>query len=195
MGHNIPKIQYKNYALNGTTSIGSNTVTGIADTSSIENGMFVRGTGIPTGALVTGKTVNSVTFSGAAATANGTVSIAYGFEIIFDYPPIEQDGEQLDPHETVTTSLSGIQQVIVDYIEAYRSPVFSFVSESIKNKIDTFARYHLVLGKTFRYFDDRDSITYIEYESKNRKYSPIKIAPKGENIYVWKMKLEFRRIL
>ncbi len=195
MAHNVPKIQYKNYSYNGTTAIASNIITAIADTSFIEAGMFVRGTGVPTGATVVSKTSSTVTFSGTAAAANGTVSIDYGFEIVFDYPPIESNGAQLDPKETVTTSLSGVKQVIVDYIEEFRSLNFSFLSESIKTKMDTFARYWFCLGKTFRYFDDKTSVSYIEYEAKDFKYLPVKIAPKGENIYVWKIALAFRRIL
>lgn len=195
MAHYIPKLQYKNYSLNGTTSIGSNTINSISDTSNLEAGMFVRGTGVPTGATIQSKTSNSVTFTGTPATASGTVSIDYGFEIIFDYPPIEKSGETLDPKETVTTSLAGVNQTIINYIEGFRDPVFSFLSESIKSQLDTFARYWYCLGKTFRYFDDQNSVSYIEYESKDRKYSPEKITAKTENTYIWKVKLNFRRLI
>lgn len=195
MGHYIPKLQYKNYLQNGTTTMGSNILTGMSPTTNFEVGMFVRGTGIPAGALVASKTNNTVTFTGTPATASATVPVSFGVEIIFSYPPIEPKGETIDPKETVSTSLSGINQTIVNHLEALRTPTFSFLSETIKLQLDLFARTWYCLGRTFRYFDDRDSASYIEFESKDLKYAPTKIVPKGINTYVWKVPMSFRRLL
>lgn len=197
MSHYIPKLQYKNYDLSGTTTNGSNVITGISvpNAKNIEVGMFVRGAGIPTGALVTSKTSTTATFSGSPATASATITVGYGFEIIFMYPPIEPDGENYDPKEIVSASLSGVKQTIVDYIEVFRTFSFSFLSETLKLQMDTFAKTWFCLGKTFRYFDDQTSSTYVEWEAKDLKYKPVKITSKGANLYVWKIGMSFRRIL
>lgn len=194
MAHKIPKLQYLNTTLSGTTSSGSPTITGISSTADLQAGMKAVGTGIPVGATILSLTSTTATLS-ANATASATVSIAYYFEISFDYPPIEVKGEILDAKERVSVSISGLRQVSLDHIEGQRKMKFSFVSQTIKDLVTTFFTTHALYGKVFRYFDDNTSMSYVEYELLNFKYDPTKISPRGPSAYLWEFPLDVRRVL
>lgn len=115
--------------------------------------------------------------------------------VIFDYPPIEAGGEQMDVKERVTTSISGVRQVSVDYIEAIRSLNFAFLSDAIYQDLRTFFLSHAYLGKSFKYFEDKNSAAYTLYELRDLKFAPKKIAAKTENLYVWEIPFTFRRVV
>lgn len=197
MGFPIPRIQYKNVDTEGDVASGSGVINDIEDTSEIEVGMFVRAAGVPSGALVGTVGANSVTLaSGVLATAsNGDTPIKFGFEVLFQYPPIEETGENLEPKSTVTEALSGIRQVAEHYLEGVRKLKFSFLSQSIYTLLDTFLRTHGTKGKAFRYYADQTLDAYVDYELDALKVVPKKIAPKGVEVYVWEVPLSFRRIL
>jgi len=197
MAFAIPRIQYKNLDTTGTTAISNGTITAIPSTTLIEVGMFVRGTGVPEGALVLSKTVSTVVLAGGVlATANGSgVALSFGYEILFDYPPIEPDGEELDAKNTTSESLSGVQQVSINYVEGKRKLKFSFLSQTLYNLVDTFLKTSAILGKQFRYFEDKTLSPYVIYELDKLKVNPKKITSRGENSYVWEVPLTFRRIL
>lgn len=197
MAFAIPKLQYKNVDTTGDTVISNGVITNIPDTTDIEVGMFVRGTGIPTGTLVGSKTATTVTLASAVlATANGTgVTLAFGYEILFDYPPIEDTGEALEAKNTTSESLSGLQQVSINYVEAVRRLNFSFLSHALYTSLDTFLRTSAILGDDFRYFDDKTLITYVSYELNSLKVTPKKIASRGIDQYIWEVPLQFRRVL
>lgn len=193
----IPRIQYKNIETIGDTTNGDDDITNIFDTSEVEVGMFVRGTGIPTGATVLSKTSSSVKLNSpkVASATNAAIDLAFGFEILFDYPPIEPTGESLETKATVNESLSGIQQVAVGYVEAKRDLKFSFLSPAIYALMNTFLSTWAVLGEDFRYFEDQSSSSYTTYELDNLKVQPKKIAPRSTTTYVWEIPLKFRRVL
>lgn len=197
MGFAIPKIQYKNVDTTGDTTNGNGTINDIADTSDIEVGMFVRGTGVPTGATVGSKGANSVTLaSGVLCTATGNnVTLAFGWEIEFDYPPIEPSGELYETKATVSESLSGVRQVAVSYVEANRKLKFSFLSPAIFALVQDFLEDHALHGNAFRYYPDKTLSSYTSYELDSLKVDPKKIAPRGVDTYVWEVPLTFRRVL
>jgi hypothetical protein len=196
MGFAIPKIQYKNVDTTGNTASGNATVSNIPDTTDIEVGMFIRGTGIPTGATVGSKTSSTVVLASGTASANGTgVALAFGYEIEFDYPPIEPEGEELNTKATSSESLSGIQQTSVNYIEATRKPKFSFISQAKYLLLKTFMQSHALLGGDFRYYEDKTLSSYVDYELDKLKWEPKKIAPVGVDVYIWEIPLTFRRAL
>jgi len=196
MAFQIPRLQYRNLDTTGTTAASNGTITAIADTTDIEVGMFVRGTGIPTGALVGSKTSTTVVLaSGALCTASATVSIGFGHEILFDYPPKEESGEILETKSATSESLSGVQQTSINYIEAKRVVVFSFLTPAIYALMDSFLRNSALLGEDFRYFEDKTSSSYVTYELGKLKVTPKKISPRSSTTYVWEVPLEFRRAL
>lgn len=194
MAFAIPRIQYKNVDTTGDTN-SNTTVSNISDTSSLEVGMFVRGSGIPDGTTVAAIGANSVTLSQAAtATASG-VSLAFGYEILFDFPPVEPNGESYDTKAVISESLSGVRQVSQNHVEANRNLKFSFLSPSLYTQVDTFLTAHGLTGKSFRYYPDKTLSSYTEYELDSLKVAPKKIAPRGVDTYVWEVPLKFRRVL
>lgn len=197
MAFAIPKIQYKNVDTTGDTTSGNDTITNIEDTSEIEVGMFVRGTGIPTGATVGSLTDTTVTLaSSVQATITDTeVEIAFGWEIEFDYPPKEETGEMLDMKATISESLSGVRQVSEDYLKGVRKLSFSFLSPALYALVDTFLRTHAIQGNAFRYYADKTLSSYTEFELEALKVTPKKIAPRGVDTYVWEVPLTFRRVI
>jgi len=197
MAFAIPRIQYKNVDTTGDITTGNGIISTIPDTTDIEVGMFVRGTGIPTGSLVASKTGTSVTLDApnlATATTTG-VSLSFGYEILFQYPPVEKNGEILETKSNTSESLSGIRQVSVNYIEANRSLVFSFLSPAIYTLLNTFLSTHALYGESFRYYEDQTLTSYTEYELDKFKVTPRKLAPRGVDTYVWEVPLAFRRVL
>lgn len=195
MAHKIPKIQYLNTSFTANRSNGSPTLTTISDTSLLEEGMVVVGTGIPTGAVILSKTSTTVTLDkNATSTATGGSFNAY-FELVFQYPPIEPKGEIFDPKERVSVALSGERQVSIDFIEGERDFKFSFLSETIKLLFEAFFTEHAIFGRVFRYFDDQNSMSYVEYELSKFKWDPTKITSRGTSAYVWSVPLSVRRVV
>lgn len=197
MAFAIPKIEYKNVDTTGDTSNGNGVISNIPDTSEIEVGMFVRATGVPSTATVGSKTSTSVTLAGGAlATATATgVDLAFGYKIEFEYPPVEPNGEIKTAKATVTVSVSGVKQTSLQNIECNRSLKFSFLSETIYQLLKTFLDEHAMLGRDFRYYENKTLTSYVTYDLDDLKYTPKKIAPKGEDLYVWEVPLKFYRVL
>ena len=196
MGHAIPRIEYKNTDTTGDVTTGSNTISGVlGDTDFIEAGMFVRGAGIPVGATVSSVAGDSVNFLGLPATAMGEdVNVFFGYEIEFDYPPKNPNGETLDTKATISESLSGIRQVSKNFTEASVKLAFSFLSPALYIKVDDFLKSWALAGNDFRYFEDKTLPAYVSYELDTLKVTPAKIASRGTS-YVWEVPLVFRRIV
>jgi hypothetical protein len=197
MGFAIPKIQYKNLSLVGTLVLGSDTIINVDDTSSVIVGMFIRNAAIPSGALVGAKTATTVTLaSSVLATASAVdATLELGYEILFDYPPKEPNGERLDAASVVSTSLAGERQVSTNNITALRKLVFSFLSPAVYALLDTFLKTHGLYGTVFRYYDDKTLTTFVEYELDDFKIVPKKIAPRGVDTYIWEVPLSIIRTI
>jgi hypothetical protein len=197
MSFAIPKIQYNNLDLVGSTTNLSADITGISDTSKIIVGMFVKGSGIPTGAKVASVAATSVTLAdGLVASVTALdASIFFGYEIEFDYPPKEPRGEIFESNSVTSTSLSGVRQVSTNNIEGNRKLAFSFLTHSIYLTVDLFLQSWALYGKTFRYFEDKTLSTYVEYELDSLKSDAKKITAKGVDQYIWEVPLNLRRVL
>lgn len=196
MGHAIPKLQYKNVDTTGNILTTSATISNIPSTADVEVGMFVRATGIPDGATVASKTSTTVVLTApkvASATTVG-VTLAFGYEILFDYPPIEDTGETKETKASISESLSGRQQVSVNYIEANRKLKFSFLPNTLYLSVVDFLEDSALLGDDFRYFDDKTTTTYVTYSLDSLKVTPKKITSRGTS-YIWEVPLSFRRVL
>ncbi len=197
MAFAIPKIQYKNGTTTCSTTSGSGTLTGVADTSELEIGMSVSGTGIPAGATVASFTDSTILLAGGVlATATAlSIDLSFSVEIAFDFPPKEPKGEALETKATISESLSGIRQISVNNIEGNRELAFSFLSPAVYTLVDTWLKASGLNGETFRYFEDKTLSSYVEYELDSLKVQPKKLAPRGVDTYVWEVPLRFRRIL
>lgn len=67
-----------NVTLNGTTTNGNTSITGLSSTAGLSVGMQVFGTGIPAGASIATITSGTAITISANATASGTVSLRFG---------------------------------------------------------------------------------------------------------------------
>lgn len=124
--------------------------------------------------------------------------ITYGLiptSIVFDYPPKEDDGEQLEAIEKVSTSNSGLRQVQVQYTEGTRKLKFQAVSETIRTQLETFFKNHAQYGKPFRYYDDQNSIDYVEFELKSLALPKKRTGIAGDNLYTYQIPLTLRRVV
>lgn len=218
MGHKIPKIQWGNQTLMGTTI--TNLILNFSSTEGLFPGMFVSGSGVPVGTIILSVDsptqitlsnpvdINSIQLEsglGDILTEGGDriitegatsgVTLTFYGEIIFDYPPVEIKGELRSAKQNVSVALSGLRQVSTNYTEAVRKPVFSFLTELIKVAFEDFFDTWGSLGKSFRYFDDRLSVDYIEYEMDDGKFEPEKIASRGVSAYTWKVPFVMRRVV
>lgn len=127
--------------------------------------------------------------------------IVYGAgntEIAFDYPPaFSGDGpEEYDVIDNTTLSLSGVRQTSLNRIEALQILSFEFASETTLSDFQTFITTHAALGKSFKYYRDRDSTDYVSYElTPGFKWKPSRIAGVGANVFIYKLPITFRRVI
>jgi hypothetical protein len=197
MAFQIPRIQYANMDTVGDTAAGNGTLLNIPSTVGLAPGMFARGVNIPAGALIGVVAANSITLA-AGVLATGTTpggAVSFGNEILFDYPPVEPEGEVMTTDATVSQSLSGQRQTAVNYVESVRNLTFSFVSPTLKALMDTFLQTWGLLGNQFRYFEDQTSNVYVLWELSDLTVDPTKRAPASATTYVWDIPLNFRRAL
>ncbi len=197
MAFPIPRIQYLNVDTTGDVVSASGVITGLPTTDGIVAGMFIRGTGIPTGALVGSVTDTSVTLASAVvATASNTgVSLSVGKEILFEFPPMEDTGGKLQTNATISESLSGLRQVSVNSVAEIRKFQFNYASPSIYTLLQTFLSTHALLGNSFRYYEDQLLTPYNTYELNTLASEPQKVSGQGPTTYRWNFPLDFRRVL
>lgn len=190
----IPKIQYLNVTKSGSTTIGGYVITSMPGTSGISSEMTVRGPGIQPGTKVITVLGNSCTLS-APVSADGVGSFEFCFEVCFDYPPKEPKGGKIDVNETVSTSLSGRRQVSVNYMEEVRSLTLGHVSPTQFSLLENFFKKHALYGREFRYFEDKSKPSFVLYELAKLEFDPVKVAPRGVDLYVWDIPMQMRRSL
>ena len=184
----LPKIQWKNFTVNGTTAIGSNTITGISDTSNIETDMLIEDSEFPSGTKVVSTTSSTIVLNDVS-TGVTTSDRDFYFQLSFIYPPTTDDTERVMPKTKKRDSQSGIRQILTNYIEYKLSLSFSFLTLTELNEIKNFYSTHASLGNEFRYFPDSDEVTYVTYEADTLGISPKKVTQ-----ILYAVKFLFRRV-
>lgn len=188
----IPRLEWNDQSVTATRSNGSPVLSSISSTAGINAGMIASGTGIPSGATVISKTVNSVTLSDVA-TSSGTSAVNFVERIDFDYPPTADTEEEFKPKQTVTASLSGLRQYVTDYLEATRSVQLGFLTQAIADKLrDNFYLYAYV-GGSFRWYPDKALAGYQTYELAKFEFSRDRQVKKHPS-FLYALKLDFRRV-
>lgn len=120
----------------------------------------------------------------------------YSSEIEFTYPPVEDNLDQLRAVTTEAESLTGIRQVKLNYIEAVRSITFSFASTAQVAQLQTFFVTHAALGKSFRYYTDKDESDYELYQLEKAELPKAKVTwSASAQAFIWTVKLVLRRII
>jgi hypothetical protein len=189
----IPRLEWNDQSVTATRSNGNPVLSSISSTAGINAGMIASGTGIPSGATVISKTVNSVTLS-EGALSSGTSVVNFVERIDFDYPPTEDTEEEFKPKQTVTASLSGLRQYVTDYLEATRSVQLGFLTQAVADKLrDNFYLYAYV-GGSFRWYPDKALAGFQTYELAKFEFSRDRQVKKHPS-FLYALKLDFRRVV
>lgn len=176
MSFPIPKLQWKNTTETGTTTISSNSITGIASTSSLFVGMVIDDAEFPTGTIITVVNANDIEVSNNA-TAGSTSARSYSFEFKFRFPSIVDNGEKQLPQRRVKTSISGIDQVSIDHTRFERDLEWGHLTEvEISTLRIDFFRGHANIGNEFRYFEDQDIASFFTYELADAAFEPERLG-------------------
>lgn len=189
----IPRLEWNDQSVTATRVSGNPVLSSISSTAAINVGMIASGTGIPSGATVLSKTVNSVTLS-KNASLSGTSAIAFVERIDFDFPPTFDTEEQYTPKQTITESLSGLQQTVTSYLEATRVVKLNFVTTAIADKLKLNFYLYVYKGSAFRYYADKDVIDFNTYELDVRKYARTRTVKKHP-AFLYETQMTFRRVV
>jgi len=126
--------------------------------------------------------------------------IVYGspeVTIEFDYPPNDDFRNQnyvADAKETVSSN--GRSQTQFNYMENNFNLVFTFISEAIKLKMDLFFKTHGLLGKEFKYFEDKSLTTFKTVRINSKNYTPSILFPTNvPNEFVYQIKIAFTELI
>lgn len=190
----IPRLEWNDQSVTGTRTSGNPTISGITSTAAINVGMIASGTGIPSDAAVISKTATSVTLS-ENATSSGTSVVNFVERIDFEFPPTSDTEEELKPRQTVTESLSGLTQVVTDYLEAFRSVELSFIPSAVADKLrDNFYQY-AYKGRSFRWFADKAfPLVFQTYELGRFDFARDRQVKKHPT-FLYRIKFTFRRVV
>lgn len=191
----VPKIQYKNVTLTGDTHTNT-TVDDLSSTANIQAGMTVVGSGIPTGATVISvDSGTAITISAAATTSLNNTSLEFYHLVSFSYPPVDDDGEQLDAIERRSVSISGLTQVSIDYTQGIRKVKYRFLTEAQLTVLQTFFNNHAKLGEAFKYFESQEVASSVDYELSKFEFKPKRVLYKaGANGFLYDLEFNYRRV-
>lgn len=156
----IPRIDFSIKNFTGTTTISSDVITAVPDTSEIVVGQVIKGTGIPFQSIVLSKTSNSVTISEDATAANTAIALTAATMVEFVYPPSDDSEWQMKAVGTKVKSISGLSQVVTQYIEETRKLTFGFITHTVMNNLRSTFFTESLNGNKFHYFEDKAVNSY-----------------------------------
>jgi hypothetical protein len=189
----IPKLEWNDVEVIGDLTITSPTISNIASTAEINVGMIAQGTGIPTGAAVISKTATSVTLNIAVTTSASSATVDFFERFEFQYPPVKDSEEIIQPRNVVSVSLSGVTQVQTNHVEVLRNTEHWFVKQAdadkLKNNFFEFALY----GNKFRYYPDKDETPFNDWILKEYRFDRDRQVKKHPN-FLYKLDLKFTRV-
>lgn len=191
--HLIPAFEYDEQVKSATITSGSNVIT-LDSVTNIVSGQVIYGAGIPYNSRVVSIVGLDVEMS-QNATASSTSSVSFFKRIDFDYPAESDKGPQLSAIKNVTKSLSGVQQTVTNYLEEKRKISFNFVTKTLRDAlIDDFSKTHLILGKPFRFLQDKEVNSHVIYESDSNSIPQDRTIKKHPD-FLYKIDFDFRRAL
>jgi hypothetical protein len=191
----IPKIEWAETTKTGDTTNGNPTIGNLTSTADIFVGMNVSGSGIPLDAQVISKTANSVTLNTDAISSASSVSLVFKFVHEFIYPPVSDTEEKFNPRNTASRSLSGLSQVVTNYIEVERNLEFGFINQTDADKLkEKFYLLWASKGNEFTYWPDKDEAPFYIYELSDYSFERVRQIKKHPN-FKYLMTFKFRRSL
>lgn len=194
MANFIPKIEWDEFTVVGTTSVGSPIITGISDTTGTEVGMFISGTGIPVGAKVDSFTATTITMD-VNATAAGSPTLTLLNRITFSLPP---DGDNLRrrvrSQTKQTKSTNGTIQSQHDYTEEVFQVNFAFLTQALIDSMENFMTTHALKGRIFKYFEHNDEVTSVEVTLGKNEFAPRRLIADGSGGFIQNLRMDLRRL-
>ena len=195
MANFIPKLQWLDFTLTGTTTIGSPIITAIADTTSVQIGMEVTGTGIPANSTVQSFDATTLTIDNNA-TANGSPTLSLFFLLEFALPP---EGDNLRERQRSnvkrTISTNGSIQHQFNFREENLNPKFTLVTQAILDVTRTFFETHAAEGNNFKYFESKDEASFRTMTLDRFDFRPARIFPNSTGGFFYDFDLKLRRTL
>lgn len=193
MSYWIPRLEWNDQTITGTTSTGNATITGITSTANINVGMICTGTGIQADSKVLSKTLTSVTLD-KTATGSATVSLTFFERYDFEFPPVKDTDEVWKAKQNVIDSLNGTQQFQNLYLEATRAVEYWFVNQTDADKLKTNFFMYVYQGAFFRYYPDKDEVEVFNYQLEPRTYERVRQVKKHP-YFKFKINFIFRRVV
>lgn len=118
--------------------------------------------------------------------------------ITFEYPNKKDPfGRDITHVGKVLEAKDGTQQILTDYIAETFEVTFSFLSDTLKDQLETFLVTHALPGKSFTYYTDKDDVlTAKTFEIDFRKRTvDFKVITRKGTGFLWEISLKFRRVL
>lgn len=114
--------------------------------------------------------------------------------IVFDYPPERDNGEKKTGVKRESISVAGVRQISLDRTEITRDVSYSFLSPALKASLETFFDAWGKFGKSFRYHQHNENVSYVEYELNDLVFTPTRQLPKSGD-FLYGVTFKFRRYI
>lgn len=127
--------------------------------------------------------------------ANFIPKIEYGTgptTLTLALPPEDDSDELLEGVKRESVSISGVRQLSLDRTEITREIKLKFLTPSLKSGLETFFNSWGKYGKSFKFFQHSDEVTFTTYEMKDVKLKFDRDLPKNGD-FLYSTKLTFRR--
>ena len=182
----IPKIEWNYQTLSTTFVSGSDAAT--ANSASLKVGMKITSPTLGELEIVEILSTTQIRID-KQSTADITEDCYYRKQYEFKYPPQKDDTERIKVKKHERTSLAGIRQVSVDYIEMMLRLEFDFLTTSELESLKNFYLEWASFGKEFKYYADKDIQDYVLYEARTLGLTTTKTTP-----VLYKVKFYWRRV-
>jgi len=202
----IPKLRWQVSNIEFDTTSGSDEISSqIEDWSLIEAGQTIECDDFPEGTTVVsnvltnpsaGVDLYTVTLSDVATASTSAQTATVFTEYEFEYPP-ENNGDTewvSEAQNNVSTSLSGIRQVVSYYTERTRSLRFAFVSSADADILENGFFQWAKTGQEFLYYPDKDETEVYTCELDNFKFSKNREVKKHPN-FLYKIAMVLREVV
>jgi len=192
--YQMPALEWNEQVIAGESTTASAVLTNTGATTNILAGMVIDHPDFPYNTRVLSKTTDTITMDQVATgtTVAGSFSFFRRFE--FNYPAQKDEGEQATANQSVTRALSGNKQTVTNYIELERALTFGFVTQAERDELrDDFYFDWALLGNSFRYYNDKEVDSFVEYQVDNSKYSQKRQVKKHPD-YLYQLTFAFSRI-
>ena len=116
--------------------------------------------------------------------------------IDFDLPP---EGDNLRERERAnirrTISTNGTTQHQFNYTEQRIAPRFVFLTQTLVDSLRTLFETHAIQGKSFKYYEHKDEVTFITVTLDRFQFQPRRVIPDGSGGFIHDIQISMRRTI